>query len=493
MNRAEIRFAFPKGVFFPSPVVVCMALIFFFLLSFSTPAITGPNRSYLLQVGSFVSEAKAAQEVKRLEDYGAFTAPATVNAEKWNRVYVGPYRDKTAAKKQGALMKQRGVISGYLTCPQFAGPGAMAPPTAGRGVSDRPAVLSRQGSPAKMRPVKDSLTVAAATVAPPSSPVAAKAAAPAPVVVPASPVKASPASSPAITGAAAGSNDRSIYLAQGSAPQQAAAPPAGLRSGKDIPTESNAPSLLDLHPTIAYNLWYMDMSRKYVNTDYLGKGFVHGPTIGLSFHDLSGTFTFLTSAGAFRGDERRHFSNGQGFLLGEQFDRSDFDLTLKYPVFAFPPFTLSALLGMQWTRLSSMSANYSLDSGQQYTITGSMDIWGPAVGMEIKAPLGNPSTTPVFLFLSGKVMYLRATGNSIYDVPASGGQYGTSFEGASFSSNGWGGNVDAHVTWNIVKGLGLTMGAAIQSAGITDTSPAGNTMRTTNGYYSGYGNLSYTW
>ncbi|MDI9569434.1 MAG: SPOR domain-containing protein [Pseudomonadota bacterium] len=513
MNGSTCGFSFPKGVFSPSPRVVGATLALFFLVCSSVPAIAGSGRPYLLQVGSFVHEDKAAQEARRLEARGAFVMPVLVDGVNWSRVYVGPYPDKTTARKRGALMKRRGEISGYLLCPQFAGPVTITALAAGKGVSGGAAGLSSPAASAAPRLERTSMAaseapnpspvvaVAPAPVNPPSSPVVAVA--PAPVNPPSSPVvvatapdgsgTASPGASPALTGTAAGPQGRNMYLAQTSAPGQEASPPAGVRYGKDVPAESSSPSSLDLHPTIAYGLWYMDMSRKYVNTDYLGKGFLHGPTIGLSFHDLSGTFTFLTSAGAFRGDERRSFGNGQGFLLGERFDRSDFDLTLKYPAFASPSFTLSALLGMQWTHLSSMSADYSLDTGQQYAITGSMDIWGPAVGMEIKAPLGNPASTPVFLFLSGKIMYLRATGNSIYDVPTSGGQYGTSFTGADFSANGWGGGVDAHVTWNVVKGLGLTMGAAIQSAGITDTSPAGNTMRTTNGYYSGYGNLSYAW
>ena len=462
MNRAEIRFAFPKGVFFPSPVVVCMALIFFFLVSFSTPAITGPNRSYLLQVGSFVSEAKAAQEVKRLEDYGAFTAPATVNAEKWNRVYVGPYRDKTAAKKQGALMKQRGVISGYLTCPQFAGPGAMAPPTAGRGVSDRPAVLSRQGSPAKMRPVKDSLTVAAATVAPPSSPVAAKAAAPAPVVVPASPVKASPASSRC----SARQPNASFISRQGSAPQQAAAP-AGLRSGR-IFINAVITRSLPRSPIIWYGYVPEVCERK------LYKGFVHGrrsafPTTFRNVHlsDLNRSF---------QGNERHYSSNSQGFFL-EQFR----PLRFRRPsnIRCSPPAVYPLRpAGMQLIYLSPCR-QLLLGSGQQYTAKGAWTSGGRRQ-YGIKAPLGI-HLPPVFISLRQGHVPAGERELDLRCTRLGGGGMGLSFGRPSFSSNGWGGNVDAHVTWNIKRGL--TMGRR-SSAGITDTRVPRETPWT-NGYYSG--------
>ena len=487
----------------PSPRYICAALIVVFVVSFTSPTFPGPGKAYLLQVGAFVSEVKAAQEVQRLKKYGAFTEPAEINATTWHRVYIGPYRDKATAQKTGATMKKNGIISDYLARSQFAGPGVgsippttkaalnkqtFSPPQREETVSRPPAVPETKERTTTVAPdtamsFPTGTAAASATSGPSSAAVRT-----APLPAPAAPAV------PALTGRPAassgsGQSGGDVKLAQASGP--ATAP--GFRTEKDYTGETKASSPGELHPSLAYNLWYMDMSRQYVNTDYLGKGFVHGPTIGLDYHDFSGSFTFLTSAGAFRGDARQYFSNGQGYLVGEKFDRSDFDLTLKYKLMKLSSFTVSALLGMQWTRLSNMSADYSLDSGQAYTITGNMDIWGPAAGMEIKMPLGDPSTTPLFLSLSGKVMYLRATGKSIHDVPPSGGQYGTSFDGADFASCGWGGNVDAHLTWNIFSGLAMTLGAGIQSAGITDTSPAGNTMRTTNGYYGGYGNLSYTW
>lgn len=246
--------------------------------------------------------------------------------------------------------------------------------------------------------------------------------------------------------------------------------------------------------TAGYNLWYLDMSKHYVNGNFKSKDFMHGPTIGFSKKNVGLSFTYLTTLSnkGFNADVNETFDSGEVYRRREEFKRDDYDATLRYTLLNISQISASVLAGLKYTRLYDMSSTYTRSAGE-YTITGYMDIWGPVLGMEFIAPFGNPSQTPFFISLSGSGMFLRGTGKHPQFVPASGGSYGTTFEGADFSANGWGAYADAHFIWKVTNAFQFQLGERYQSASLKDTSPQGDTMRASNGYFAFYTRLSYDW
>lgn len=84
---------------------------------------------YSLQVGSYASETDAATQIDMLTHEGL--APMMKSAQikgqaKWYRVYVGGFSTKEEAEMQGAELKKKGTLSGYLVV-SHPGVGATPP------------------------------------------------------------------------------------------------------------------------------------------------------------------------------------------------------------------------------------------------------------------------------------------------------------------------------------------------------------------------------
>ncbi|MDO9558068.1 MAG: autotransporter outer membrane beta-barrel domain-containing protein, partial [Syntrophales bacterium] len=250
----------------------------------------------------------------------------------------------------------------------------------------------------------------------------------------------------------------------------------------------------DWRLSAGYRLWYVDMSSRYANSSLAGKGYLHGPTLGATWNRLTVQLAALFTLNDLDGDATGQYASGAAYTKKERFRRNDYDAVVKYRIDGpGRRFSVSPLLGFKYTRLSDMSAAYTNANGQQYTLTGHMDIWGPTLGLDVDIPIGNPETTPIFLALSGSGMYLRATGKHPGHWPAQGGGFGTAFEGADFSSWGWGGVADVHLRWVITDNLHLLAGGRLQSAELSDLSPTATTMRISNGFIGAYGNLNLVW
>ena len=68
---------------------------------------------FFLHVASYKEEANAEQYVQFLADNGlkAFYVPEQISGVKWFRVYIGEFNDEESAKKAGAELLEKGIIS----------------------------------------------------------------------------------------------------------------------------------------------------------------------------------------------------------------------------------------------------------------------------------------------------------------------------------------------------------------------------------------------
>jgi hypothetical protein len=422
--------------------------------------------------------------VKRLKGYNAFINEALFSGETWYRVYIGPYKNKNQAKSRARWLERKKVIASYRI----------------QKIEEPSLRLQAVAVRSKIPPQEEMIVgvavseKATAALTETSSPEAA-----AQKTAPEIPAVSFDKPSVAETVQAKSVIDQGTTFVEKSEsetkPEAAVFEPPTVPSPAQETVEKDmAKKAKDWSITVGYELWYIDMSQKYVNANFASNGFIHGPTIGFSKKNYGISFTYLATMGdnTINGTADESFNSGERYRRNEKLKREDYDVSLRYKLFDVNQLSISLLPGFKYTRLSDMFSTFTRASGQ-YTITGHLDIWGPTLGVEVIAPLGKLYHTPIFLSLGASGMYLRGTGKHPQFMPASGGQYGTTFEGADFSAYGWGGNVDAHLTWKISDGLQLQLGGRLQSAGLMDASPDGSTMRVSNGYYGGYTRLMYDW
>ena len=457
-----------------------------------------PETGYYILTGSFKNLTNAEQEWKRLKKYNASITEESLSGNKWYRVSIGPYKNKDKAKSMARQLKRKKVIASYnIKIMAKATPG-LEIVSVTKSTPQKEQVIS-EAAPTKAAPVTVVPYVPEAVVQSPG-----------PETSPAPPAKwAEDITLPPVT------DQTTISARMPEAPAKAdiatsqllpEKPAADLekiqpekkpeKAVEHPPAAAEAPKAKkekDWFITAGYNLWYIDMSKKYVGADFASKGFIHGPTIGFSKGKFGISLTYLSTMGnTLSADVNDTFDSGEAYSRHESLKREDYDATLRYTFFDVKRLSLSGLAGLKYTKLSDMSNMYTR-AGGQYTITGNLDIWGPFLGMEIIAPLGEPSRTPLFLSLSASGMFLKGTGNHPQFVPASGGSYGTTFEGADFSAAGWGAYEDAHFIWKVTNEFQFQLGERYQSASLKDTSPQGYTMRASNGYFAVYTRLSYDW
>ena len=441
-------------------IVLVVFLAFMLLPAY---AASKPKTGYYIVTGSFMKLTNAEQELKRLKKYNASITEELLSGKKWYRVSIGPYKDKDKAKSIARQLKRKKVIASYnIRIMAKAAPG-LEIVSVTKSTKKKEQTIS-EAAPAKAAPVTVVPYVPEAVV---QSPV--------PETSPAPPAK--------------WAEDIILPPATDQTTVSARMPEAPAKSDVSVAKKEK-----DWFFTAGYNLWYLDMSKHYVNGNFKSKDYMHGPTIGFSKKNVGLSFTYLTTLSnkGFNADVNETFDSGEVYRRREGFKRDDYDATLRYTLLNISQISASVLAGFKYTRLYDMSSTYTRSAGQ-YTITGDMDIWGPALGMEFIAPFGNPSQTPFFISLSGSGMFLRGTGKHPQFVPASGGSYGTTFEGADFSANGWGAYADAHFIWKVTNAFQFQLGERYQSASLKDTSPQGDTMRASNGYFAFYTRLSYDW
>ena len=443
-------------------IVLVVFLAFMLLPAYGA---SKPETGYYIIIGSFKNLTNAEQELKRLKKYNASISEESLSGNKWYRVSIGPYKDKDKAKSMARQLKQKKVIASYNIKIMAKAAPVTVVPYVPEAVVQSPGPETSPASPAKsaevitLPPVTDQTTI--------------------PARMPEAPAKAGIAASQPLPEKAAVES-----------PESPPAPsPAPVKAAVSV-----ANKVKDWSLTAGYNLWQVDMSKHYVNGNFKSKDFMHGPTIGFSKKNVGLSFTYLTTMSnkGFKADVYETFDSGEVYRRKEEFKRDDYDASFRYTFVDISQLSASVLAGLKYTRLYDMSSTYTRSAGE-YTITGYMDIWGPCLGMEIIAPFGNPSQTPFFISLSGSGMFLRGTGKHPQFVPASGGSYGTTFEGADFSANGWGAYADAHFIWKATNAFQFQLGERYQSASLKDTSPQGDTMRASNGYFAFYTRLSYDW
>jgi hypothetical protein len=451
-------------------IVLVVFLAFMLLPAYGA---SKPEPGYYILTGSFMKLTNAEQELKRLKKYNASITEESLSGKKWYRVSIGPYKDKDKAKSMARQLKRKKVIASYnIKIMAKAAPVAVVPyvPEAvvqSPGPETSPAPPAKSAEVITLPPVTDQTTISAR--------------------MPEAPAKADIAASQPLPEKAVIEAEKKPEKAAVESPP--APSPAPVKEAVSVAKKAKDWSL-----TAGYNLWQVDMSKHYVNGNFKSKDFMHGPTIGFSKKNVGLSFTYLTTMSnkGFKADVYETFDSGEVYRRKEGFKRDDYDATLRYTLLNISQISASVLAGFKYTRLYDMSSTYTRSAGE-YTITGYMDIWGPCLGMEFIAPFGNPSQTPFFMSLSGSGMFLRGTGHHSQFVPASGGSYGTTFEGADFSANGWGAYADAHFIWKVTNAFQFQLGERYQSASIKDTSPQGYTMRASNGYFAFYTRLSYDW
>ena len=434
---------------------------------------------YTIQVGAFKDSYNALKLTAALTGKGEYAICREEGAkagDNWHKVYLGQYKSRESALKAFRTFKIKKTIP--ATSFILVLPGMPAKSTGSIKPEERPPI--GEGAPVMaMIPEKQMETVLAEapaarkTVSPSGSGVAGN-------VTPArepAPVPSTPSPPP----------DSREDFSQ-------IFPEKMMQSRPVTLTEIRRDQQKNWHLSAGYSLWYVDMSSRYTNSGLAGSGYLHGPNIGVSWEKLTLQSSALFSANNLDGNRTGQYTDGSGYSVTDRLRRYDYDALVKYRIDGPKQlFSLSPLVGFKYTRFDDMNSAYTRSTGQQYTLTGHMDIWGPTLGLEVLIPLGKPQTTPLSLSLSGSGMYLRATGKYPGHWPAQGGSYWTTFDGADFSSWGWGGTVDAHLTWTIFDALQFLAGGRFQSADLTDTSPAGTTMRVSNGYIGAYGNLNLTW
>jgi cell division septation protein DedD len=79
------------------------------------PVVTTPLEKIILHVNSVENEAKADNEIQRLEKHGfnSFYQENEHSGERWFRVYLGPFNDEQEAANVGSKLQESGVISYY--------------------------------------------------------------------------------------------------------------------------------------------------------------------------------------------------------------------------------------------------------------------------------------------------------------------------------------------------------------------------------------------
>ena len=441
-------------------IVLVVFLAFMLLPAY---AASKPETGYYIVTGSFMKLTNAEQELKRLKKYNASITEESLSGKKWYRVSIGPYKDKDKAKSMARQLKRKKVIASYnIKIMAKAAPSLEI-------------VSVKKSTPLKEQTISEAAPAKAAPVA----------------VVPYVPeaVVQTPVSETSPAPPAKWAEDITLPPVTDQTTIPARMPEAPAKSDVSVAKKEK-----DWFFTAGYNLWQVDMSKHYVNGNFKSKDYMHGPTIGFSKKNVGISFTYLTTMNnkGFNADVSETFDSGEVYRRKEGFKRDDYDATLRYTLLNISQISASVLAGFKYTRLYDMSSTYTRSAGE-YTITGDMDIWGPALGMEFIAPFGNPSQTPFFMSLSGSGMFLRGTGKHPQFVPASGGSYGTTFEGADFSANGWGAYADAHFIWRVTNAFQFQLGERYQSASLKDTSPQGDTMHASNGYFAFYTRLSYDW
>lgn len=76
-----------------------------------------PGLIHYLHIGSFKEKSNAEGVVQNLVTHGykAFSVEEDVSGEKWIRVYIGEFSDEKEARKTGAQLKEKGLITYFKT------------------------------------------------------------------------------------------------------------------------------------------------------------------------------------------------------------------------------------------------------------------------------------------------------------------------------------------------------------------------------------------
>jgi hypothetical protein len=432
---------------------------------------------YSIQVGAFANNDNA---VRLTSDMNKKGHPAFYREERlpdghlWHKVYVGTYPSHRAAKQAAQkLIKKHAIPAKSFvraltdTTPAHAAVREEAIQPTGEADAAVGAIIAEKQSEAVAAPAPE----VKAPPPPEPPPMPEKK----PVIAPPPPVQPPPISE-------AERQERDWqFMEQLSSLQQPLALSTPEKREKDWGLAAG------------YQFWYVDMAPRAVNSSLAAKGYLHGPKIEANWKKLALHLSALFTVNNLDGGENGHYSNGVSYYKTDKIRRSDIDFFVKYRFESEQKwFTVSPLLGLKYTKFTDMNAYFTSAAGQ-YTLTGSMDILGPAMGLELAFPLGNPKTTPVSMSVSAIGMYLRATGKHPGNWPAAGGAFGRTFDGADFSAWGWGGAADAHLNWNITDSLQFVAGGRYQGAQLSDTSPAGTSMNISNGLIGAYTNLNVMW
>ena len=464
---------------------VCLGLI---STGFFSP-LYAAEKYFSLWVASFETEKKASEQTAIFKKHQFDAFYSKENVEKLGaryRVYVGKYRSKAEIDMAVQTLETKKLLPKKYFVRTLPDPLAR--------VADRKSDKTAAGISARGRDkVKESVPPGKTALAEENQPLAgrqpsvdpvrttAAAALPVERLGEALPFRASYALSPVSQG-----EDK----AASPSPQQ-----MGTSPQISPQTDLTRHPLKDWSVTAAYGIWYMDMSKKLTNTGVNSRAFLHGPMFKASWRNLELELKYLTTIGDFSSTRDDHFLDGTSFAGRETFRRTDYDAALKYWFHApSRKFSVAPVIGYKYTRLNDMSSAFTLATGQEFTLTGNMDIYGPTLGAELMIPFGNVDRPPVVLNLAATAMYLKAAGNHPNFLPATGARFNASVTGADFSTWGWGGSGDAHLIFRIADGLQLKVGGGLQSARLIDKAPDGvSDMWISNGFIASYAYLFYTW
>jgi hypothetical protein len=379
-------------------VILIVLAAFWSFLILPVYGASKPEKGYYVCVGSFKNMVNAKHEVIRLIQYKASMNEGLIAGETIYRVYIGPYKSKDQARNKARQLQKNKVIASYHIQKMVQlSSGFQAISMSKTSQQKEQTVQEAETPPAKLKEIITPPPVADQTMSSQKTESLAK-----------------------DDGAA---SQRSSEKAGGDVTidQQSTAvkkietetkPEKTVEESRPAQVSQAAKKEKDWFLTAGYSLWYMDMTKHYVNGNFAVKDLMHGPTIGFSKKNLGISFTYLTTMSdkGFNATRNEVFDSGEAYSRKERFKRDDYDASLRYTLYNINQVSASILAGLKYTRLYDMSSTYTREGGQ-YTITGNMDIWGPALGFELIAPLGYTPQSPFLFSVGASGMYLKASGN----------------------------------------------------------------------------------
>ncbi len=244
---------------------------------------------------------------------------------------------------------------------------------------------------------------------------------------------------------------------------------------KDDPSEK-IPSAL----TVAYSVWYSEMTLSVEGdkgTTSLG---LHGPSMSYSFDkwSLSGSFLMPMTKGTLEANTYGTAGGTTDGYMYSELDRYDADIILRRS-FGAGNWIFGPQFGIKYMGIKNYNSTVKLTkisdgSNTTYRGEGDLDAYGPSLGGVIAYIPGNPETSPITFSLIANVLYLRLTGKDpnapLYSQPKrlsdagynpNGTYYGLDYGSVALHEiDTWipGYNASFQMTYNMSPGFNATVG-----------------------------------